>query len=94
MKFHSNFSPIYWLEKLIHQKQEIERLKHRLFSLDSLLFRSLIKAVKADERADVVKPIPKVETDQKEMTRTSSIVEEESTEGEQNPNFKEKIEDP
>ena len=50
--------------------------------------------MKADERADVVKPIPKVETDQKEMTRTSSIVEEESTEGEQNPNFKEKIEDP
>lgn len=44
----------------------------------------------ADERADVIKPIPKVKTDQKEMTRTSSIVDEESTEGEQNPNFKEK----
>ena len=55
-----------------------------------LLFQSLTKAVKADERADVVKPIPKIETDQKEMTRTSSIVEDESTEGEQNPNFKEK----
>ena len=49
--------------------------------------------MKADERADVVKPIPKVETDQKEMTRTSSIVQDESTEGEQNPNFKEKNED-
>ena len=35
--------------------------------------------MKADERADVVKPIPKVETDKKEMTRTSSIVGEEST---------------
>ena len=45
--------------------------------------------MKADERADVVKPIAKVETDQKEMTRTSSIVEDESTEGEQNPNFNE-----
>ena len=55
-------------------------------------WRSLLKAVKADERADVVKPIPKVDTDQKEMTRTSSIVDDESTQGEQNPNFKEKSE--
>ena len=45
--------------------------------------------MKADERADVVKPIPKVETDQKEMTRTSSIVEDESKDGD--PNSKDKI---
>ena len=48
--------------------------------------------MKADERADVVKPIPKVDTDQEEMTRTSSIVDDESTQGEQNPNFEEKYE--
>ena len=73
--------------------QEIQKLsKLRLYRV-ILLFQSLNKAVKADERADVVKPIPKVETDQKEMTRTSSIVEDESTEGEQNPNFNEKNED-
>ena len=48
--------------------------------------------MKADERADVVKPIPKVDTDQEEMTRTSSIVDDESTHGEQNPNFEEKCE--
>ena len=48
--------------------------------------------MKADERADVVKPIPKVDTDQEEMTRTSSIVDDESNQGEQNPNFKEKCE--
>ena len=90
MKFPWNFSPIYWLGKSIHQKQEIHKLsKLKIYSV-ILLFQSLAKAVKADERADVVKPIPKVETDQKEMTRTSSIVEDESTEGEQNPNFKEK----
>ena len=41
----------------------------------------------------VVKLIPKVETDQKEMTRISSIVEDESTEGEQNPIVKGKVKD-
>ena len=40
-----------------------------------------------------MKPIQKVETDQKEMTRTSNTVEDESTEGEQKPFMKDKIED-
>ena len=49
--------------------------------------------MKVDERTDVVKLIPKVETNQKETTRITSIIEDESTEGEQNPIVKEKIED-
>ena len=78
----------------MHQKQEIERLEPIYTRrMCIVFFLSLATAEKAEERADVVKLIPKVEIDRKEMTRISSIVEDESTEREQNPIVKEKIED-
>ena len=58
-----------------------------------VFFLSLATAEKAEERADAVKLIPKVKTDKKEMTSISSIVEDESIEGGQNPIVKEKFED-